>query len=332
MMIWRSRATRNEGKKCAAESKREQKRSLWARGEGEREKRQREYIRKLQQETASNDANEGEWTQVGERDQGPRGTKELNSAHKASGNKDGQNVSKESDREQQQHEQARILQHAANSNDKRERVGGHDNDGMSRYKVKRGVIEVRFMKSGDAVFNVARSLKEFITAARESDKEFSILPLSKEGNSICRAADVMSTKDGIENYYRRVIKFNNINGSIRIRTSMDIGKLKQAGSAFRIYLQSKRVYINKSQLGIEEEVTLGWLHQAYPAFCYREDIKERLRELMVQEHKTVQYALFQKSISYKRLSDGVRLTTTGVTMQIAKSPNASAADFRASMA
>jgi hypothetical protein len=140
---------------------------------------------------------------------------------------------------------------------------------MSSYKVKTGVIEVRFMKSGDARFNVARSLKEFIAAARESDKEFSILPLSKEGNNICRATDVLNTKDGIGNYYRHVIKFNNINGSMRIRTSMDIGRLKQAGSAFRMYLQSKRVYINKSQLGIEEGVTLGWLHQAHPAFCYR---------------------------------------------------------------
>jgi hypothetical protein len=188
------------------------------------------------------------------------------------------------------------------------------------------------MKSGYAGFNVARSLKEFIAAARESDKEFSILPLSKEGNNICRAAYVPNTKDGIGNYYRHVIKFNNINGSMRIRISMDIGKLKQAGSAFRMYLQSKRVYINKAQLGIEEGVTLGWLHQAHPAFCYREDIKERLRELMGEEHKEVQYALFPKSINYERVSDGVRLTTTGVTMQIAKSPNVTAADFRASMA
>jgi hypothetical protein len=53
---------------------------------------------------------------------------------------------------------------------------------------------------------------------------------------------------------------------------------------------------------------------------------------MGEEHKEVQYALFPKSINYKRLSDGVRLTTTGVTMQIAKSSNATAADFRASMA
>jgi hypothetical protein len=33
--------------------------------EKEREQRQREHIRKLQQETASNYANDGEWTQVG---------------------------------------------------------------------------------------------------------------------------------------------------------------------------------------------------------------------------------------------------------------------------
>jgi hypothetical protein len=65
---------------------------------------------------------------------------------------------------------------------------------MSSYKVKTGVIEVRFMKSGEAGFNVARSLKEFIAAKRESNKEFSILPLSKEGNNICRAADVSNTK------------------------------------------------------------------------------------------------------------------------------------------
>jgi hypothetical protein len=74
------------------------------------------------------------------------------------------------------------------------------------------------------------------------------------------------------------------------------------------------------------------LHQANPSFCYREDIKERLKELMGEEHKSVQYALFPKSFNYKIVSDGVRLTTTGVTMQIAKSPNATAADFRASMA
>jgi hypothetical protein len=67
-------------------------------------------------------------------------------------------------------------------------------------------------------------------------------------------------------------------------------------------------------MGIEEGVTLGCLHLAHPSFCYQEDIKERLSELMGDEHKEVQYALFPKSINYKRVSDGVRLTTTGVSM------------------
>jgi hypothetical protein len=89
--------------------------------EKEREQRQREYILKLQHETTSNDANDGEWTQVGDLGQGPRGTKETSSAQKASGNKDIQNGSKESEREKQQHEQSRKLQQAPNSNEKRER-------------------------------------------------------------------------------------------------------------------------------------------------------------------------------------------------------------------
>jgi hypothetical protein len=52
---------------------------------------------------------------------------------------------------------------------------------------------------------------------------------------------------------------------------------------------------------------------------------------MGEEHKEVQYALFQKMINYKCVSDGVRFTTTGLTMQIVKSPNRVAADFRASV-
>jgi hypothetical protein len=92
------------------------------------------------------------------------------------------------------------------------------------------------------------------------------------------------------------------------------------------------VYINKAQLGTEEGVTLGWMHEAHPAFCFWENIKERLKDFMGDEHKEVQYALFPKTINYKRISNGLRLTTTGVTMQIAKSPNLVATDFGASMA
>jgi hypothetical protein len=122
------------------------------------------------------------------------------------------------------------------------------------------------MKIGDKGFNVARSLKEFIAAAQESDTEFSIMHNNNECDNLYRTIDVPNTKDGIGKYYRHIIKFNNINGSMRIRTSMDIGKLKQAGSAIRTYLQAKRVYINKAHLGTEEGVTLGWNHQAHPAF------------------------------------------------------------------
>jgi hypothetical protein len=43
----------------------------------EREQRQREYILKLQQETANNDSNDGEWTQVGDRGQGLLRTKQT---------------------------------------------------------------------------------------------------------------------------------------------------------------------------------------------------------------------------------------------------------------
>jgi hypothetical protein len=146
-------------------------------------------------------------------------------------------------------------------------------DDMTSYHVKTGMKEVRFTKIGDKGFNVAKSLKEFIAAARESDKEFSIMPINNEGDNLFRATDVPSTKDGIGKYYRHIIKFNNINGSMRIRTPMDIGKLKQAGSAFRMYFQAKRVYINKTQLGTEEGVTLRWMHHAHTALCFREDIK-----------------------------------------------------------
>jgi hypothetical protein len=58
-------------------------------------------------------------TQVGERGQGPRGMKEKTSVQKTSGNKDGQNGSKDSEIEHQQHDQARKLQQAASRNDKK---------------------------------------------------------------------------------------------------------------------------------------------------------------------------------------------------------------------
>jgi hypothetical protein len=68
-------------------------------------------------------------------------------------------------------------------------------------------------------FNVAQALKQFLAAAREQDDEFTILSLSCIGNSLCIGADVPNSKAGIEQYFSHDVKFNNINGKLRIRTS-----------------------------------------------------------------------------------------------------------------
>jgi hypothetical protein len=56
----------------------------------------------------------------------------------------------------------------------------------------------------------------------------------------------INSKEGIDGYCRHAIKSNNANGTMRIRTSLDIGKLKRPGASFRHYLEDKIVYINKA--------------------------------------------------------------------------------------
>jgi hypothetical protein len=63
-------------------------------------------------------------------------------------------------------------------------------------------------------------------AARATDEDFTLMPVSGIGNNLCYAADILNSKEGIEGYYRHAIKFNNVNGTMRILTSLDIGKLK----------------------------------------------------------------------------------------------------------
>jgi hypothetical protein len=94
------------------------------------------------------------------------------------------------------------------------------------------------------------------------------------GNSFCIGADVPNSEDGIEKYFRHDVKFNNINGKLRIHTSQDIGQLKRERSKFRVYLENQRVYINKAQLGDEDSITLGWTWKTYPDFCYIDDMKK----------------------------------------------------------
>jgi hypothetical protein len=93
-------------------------------------------------------------------------------------------------------------------------------DGMKTYNAKTGFIEVRLMTWNSKGFNVARALKQFLAAARERS------PLSGIGNNLRISADVPNTKVGIEQYFRHEVKFNNVNGKLRICATKDIGQLK----------------------------------------------------------------------------------------------------------
>jgi hypothetical protein len=102
--------------------------------------------------------------------------------------------------------------------------------------VKTGYIKVRFMTGNSKGFNVARARAQFMATAREQDNKFTISPLAGIGNNLCIGADMPNSKDGIEQYFRHDVKFNNMNGKLRIHTLQDIGELKRGRSKFCVYL------------------------------------------------------------------------------------------------
>jgi hypothetical protein len=53
---------------------------------------------------------------------------------------------------------------------------------------------------------------------------------------------------------------------------------------------------------------------------------------MSDEFKGVQYALFPKTIKYKRSKDGAKMTTHEITLKVTKTPGITVADFWAGMA
>jgi hypothetical protein len=128
------------------------------------------------------------------------------------------------------------------------------------------------------------------------------------------------------------VKFNNANGKLRIRATKDIGQLKRGRSKSRVCLENQRVYINKAQLGEEEGITLGWILKAHPEFCFREDMKDALCNMMGETFKNVRYALFPKTIKYKRSNDGAKMSTNGITLQVTNTPGITASYFRTEMA
>jgi hypothetical protein len=97
--------------------------------------------------------------------------------------------------------------------------------------------------------------------------------------------DVPGNREGIGRYYQHGVKANNVNGKMRIISSMALGALKNRNSPFCNCLDDNRVYINNAQVGVEEGISLGWIFKSRPAFSFRDDIKERLIAMMTKDDK-----------------------------------------------
>jgi hypothetical protein len=183
-------------------------------------------------------------------------------------------------------------------------------DGMEQYSVNVGFVNVRFMCGNGKGFNVARGLKQFISADRAIDKDFCLLPLGGQYNNLCIPADVPNLKEGIQKYFRHRASINNIAGSIKIQTKFSISQLNHPSSTFRQYLNKERVHINSAQLGVEEGVTMEWCWKLHPSFGYRDEMKSCLKLMMGKAHEDTSYDLFPKNIRYVCKSDGAKLSTT----------------------
>jgi hypothetical protein len=128
------------------------------------------------------------------------------------------------------------------------------------------------------------------------------------------------------------VSVNNVSGSIKIQTNFLIFQLKHPSSTFRQYLNKERVHINSAQLGVEEGVIMGWCWKSHPAFGHRDEMKSCLKLMMGKAHEDTSYALFPKNIRYISKSDGAKLSTTGIALQIAKRPGISKQLFREELA
>jgi hypothetical protein len=99
-------------------------------------------------------------------------------------------------------------------------------DGMEHYSVNVGFIDARLMCGNVKGFNVARGLKQFISAARAIDKDFVLLPLGDQDNNLCIPANIPNSKEGIQKYFRHRVSVNNVAGSMKIQTKFSISQLK----------------------------------------------------------------------------------------------------------
>jgi hypothetical protein len=105
---------------------------------------------------------------------------------------------------------------------------------------------------------------------------------------------------------------------MKIQSASTIAQLKHATSTFKEHLIKDCVHINNVQLGPEEAVVLGWIPGSHPAFSFRDNMREAIKSQMPIEYANVELALFPKTIYYTRASDGVKLSTSGVSLQVTK--------------
>jgi hypothetical protein len=198
--------------------------------------------------------------------------------------------------------------------------GGNRRDSLCLHK---GYLEVRFMfatklPAASATFNLARSMKDFIIAGRQIDENFCILPLYGDGNPISKPQDMLNSKDAITVYYRHRLAGNNVSGKMRIQSTSTIAQMKHATSTFKQYLIKYRMHINNAQLGPEEAVVLDCIPGSHLEFSFRDNMREAIKEQMPIEYANVEWALFPKTPYYTRASDGVKLSTLGVSLQVTK--------------
>jgi hypothetical protein len=184
-------------------------------------------------------------------------------------------------------------------------------DQSDRLCLQKGYLNVLFMlgkqTSASATFNLVRSLKSFIIAGRQFDANFCLLPLYGDGNPLSRPQDMPNSKDAITVYYRRRLAGNNVTGKMKIQSSSTIAQLKHATSTFEEYLMKDQVHINNA-----------WIPGSHPAFYFRDNMREAIKNQMPIEYANVEWALFPKTIYYTRASDGVKLSTSGVSLQVTK--------------
>jgi hypothetical protein len=99
---------------------------------------------------------------------------------------------------------------------------------------------------------------------------------------------------------------------MRIQSTSTIAQMKHATLSFKQYLLKDRVHINNTQLGPEEAVLLGWIQGSHPAFCFRDSMREAIKDQFPIEYANVEWTLFPKT------SDRVKMSTSGVSLQVTK--------------